>query len=116
MPTIISEGPHDPVILKLVRKLKEENPDHEIYVNMKIKGQKILLLQNGNSYRPDIIDETAKIVYEVHFKGERKEESYDLLPDGWTAVDVFITQSPASSAIVVRTLDMRTAKAEFGEL
>jgi hypothetical protein len=74
-----------------------------------------LLLNDGTDYYPDIIDCTAKLVYEVHWKGERKEESYQKLPDGWHGVDVFVTDSVSPSVIIVKMPGYKIARLDCGK-
>lgn len=108
---------HDLVIVKLGQHLRKENPDHKYHINPKMKSKKkYITLRNGKHYYPDILDETGNVVYEVHWHGGRKEEHFDGLPDGWQAVDVFITHSMASSVIVARMPDFAVAKGEFEKL
>ena len=59
-------------------------------------------LVDGSMYYPDIIDKSAKLVYEVHWKAERKEEAFDKLPEGWKGVNVFIDDSSSPYSVVVK--------------
>lgn len=80
---------HDAVVIALARQLKN-NCRHDVIANPKFKRQGSGTLILDKPYYADIIDETAKIVYEVHWKGERKEESFYDLPPPWKGVNVFI--------------------------
>lgn len=93
---------HDSVVIRLARELKKKYPSHEIRANPQIKRQERLQLIDGNTYYPDIVDKSAKLVYEVHWKGGRKEESFDKLPEGWKGVNVFIDDSNTPCVIVVK--------------
>ena len=94
---------HDSVVVYLARLLKKRHPDHEIVPNVKYRRKRQgPLLRNGLAYYPDIADYSSKIAYEVHWKGSRKEASYDGLPEGWRGVDVFITDSSNPFCVVVK--------------
>ncbi|AIF82949.1 hypothetical protein NTE_00873 [Candidatus Nitrososphaera evergladensis SR1] len=94
---------HDRVVAKLARCLKEKYPLHTIEPNVKYRRKRQgPPLRNGRDYYPDVVDYTDKIAYEVHWKGSRKEESFDWLPEGWKGVNVFIDDMSNPFAIIVR--------------
>lgn len=66
-------------------------------------------LKTGREYYPDVADYTAKLAYEVHWKGERKEESFDSLPEGWKGVNVFIDDAGTPFTVVVKMPGFKTA-------
>ncbi len=106
---------HDSVVIRLGRKLKEMYKGHEIKVNPQIKKQECIKLQDGEPYYPDIIDKTAKIVYEVHWKGGRKEEKFGKLPEGWRGVNVFIEDCDTPCTIIVKMPGFKYASISANE-
>lgn len=109
---------HDAVVVHLAADLKKKYPDHDIIPNVKYRRTRkaVPLRKEGAMYYPDVVDMTDKIAYEVHWKGDRKEESFDSLQDGWTGIDVFITHPGAPRSIVVKMPGFEAVFAEFKEL
>lgn len=110
---------HDSVVIKLAKKLKELHKDHEIIINPQIKKQGSIRLIDGTIYYPDIIDKTTKTVYEVHWKGKRKELEFDKLPVGWQGINIFIDDSTTPYTIVVKMPGFRYVivdNVEFSDL
>lgn len=99
---------HDKVVIKLAQQLRQKYSDHKLSVNPKFKrqggGPKL-----DNPYYADIVDETAKIVYEVHWKGKRKEANFYNLPEPWKGVNVFIEDHDTPFTIVVKVPDVEFA-------
>ena len=60
------------------------------------------MLSNQKPYFPDIIDMTMHFAYEVHWKGGRKEEPFDFLPEPWKGINVFIEDFDVPETIIVR--------------
>jgi hypothetical protein len=102
---------HDVVVVQLAKQIRQKYPDHKLSINPKFKrqggGPKL-----NNPYYADLVDETAKIVYEVHWKGERKEASFYNLPDPWKGVNVFIEDRDTPFTIVVKVPDVEFALIE----
>jgi hypothetical protein len=86
----------------LISQIKTIRPSHRIVANPQIKKLQSINLPNHGAYFPDIIDFTAHLVYEVHWKGERKEEPFDNLPASWRGVNVFIVDFDVPETIVVK--------------
>lgn len=99
---------HDNVVIRLAQQLLAKYPDHKLSVNPKFKrqggGPKL-----ESPYYADIVDETAKIVYEVHWKGQRKEASFYNLPEPWKGVNVFIEDWDTPFTIVVKVPNIEFA-------
>jgi len=95
---------HDAVVVHLAAALKKKYPDHDIVPNVKYRRtRKAVPLREATArYYPDIVDVTDKIAYEVHWKGSRKEESFDSLQDGWKGVNVFIDDSSTPFSVLIR--------------
>ena len=114
-------GVHDTVVVKLAKRLKKENPGDDIAIDApRVKRQRRgLQLRDGTTYIPDIANFTQKIAYEVHWRGERKEDLPGKLPEGWRVVNVFIDTAWSPETIVVRYPGLtfkRITPEEFEEL
>lgn len=103
---------HDSVVIQLARRLKTEQPSHKIIANPKFKKMGPLRLTNQKPFYPDIIDLTTHLAYEVHWKGERKEEPFDYLPEPWKGINVFIVDFDVPETIVVRMPGFSFARIE----
>lgn len=102
---------HDMVVYHLLKALQKKYPRNRFSVNFKIKrsGGGPLVLLDGSPYLADIADEDDKIVYEVHWRGERKEKQFDNLPPPWKGVNVFIDDWNTPFTIVVKVPDVEFA-------
>jgi len=80
---------HEKVILELARKLQTYNPDANIVANSKFRKKHHRVPDMTVDYYPDVIDLTNNVAYEVHVYGNRAEQSWDNMPQGWRGVNVF---------------------------
>lgn len=97
----LHKDPHAILTLKVARWLKEENPDDEIGIYFKKKVPK-MILTNGKEYFPDLWNKTKKIVYEMHYRGQRKGEEFENLPNGWKGVNIFYDERDNPETIVIK--------------
>lgn len=94
---------HDTVVLHLAQHLKKKHPENDIRPNVIWrKTREGPPLDADKSVYPDVVDYTAKLAYEVHWKGSRKEATFGSLPEGWAGVNVFIDDAANPYSIVVR--------------
>ena len=112
---------HDTVVVRLAQRLKRESPSDDIAIDApKVRRERRgLQLRDGSTYIPDIINFTRRVAYEVHWRGERKEDLLDKLPEGWRLVNVFIDTAWSPETIVVRYPGLtfkRLTPEEFEEL
>ena len=80
---------HEKVILELARKLQTDNPDANIVANSKFRKKHHRVPDMPVDYHPDVIDFTNNVAYEVHVYGNRAEQRWDNMPQGWRGVNVF---------------------------
>ena len=80
---------HEKVILELTKKLRANHPGADIQPNSKFRQQHHKVPDMPVDYYPDVIDLTNKVAYEVHVYGNRAEERWDKIPEGWRGVNVF---------------------------
>lgn len=93
---------HNILLIKVAQFLKNENKDDVIIADMKSHNRPTITLKSGKPIYPDIINETKKIIYKVHVDGERKEEYFNDLPEGWKAVNVFYDEALNTETLVVK--------------
>jgi len=94
---------HELTIVKLWKVLKREYPDEDIWMNTAYRHEKRTV--PGTNMIPDAINFTKQVAYEVHWKGERKEDHFENLPAGWRGVNVFIVDIWETSDVYVLTLN-----------
>ena len=78
---------------KIVEYLKARN--YKVFVGG-------LSLKSGRRIKPDLmaVNGSEKLAIEITWEGERKEDYFDDLLDGWTGVNVFITKNRSKDFIV----------------
>ena len=96
---------HETTIPALYRLLKSEFPEDHIWINSRWRT-KHRPVPETNIY-PDVVNGTQRIAYEVHWKGERKEDNFQELPPGCRGVNVFIVDIWQTDDVYVMTLDHR---------
>jgi len=93
---------HEVLLNKVARWLKNENKSDDIRADQVSANRPQIILRNGKTIYPDIINNTKKMIYEIHVKGERKEDYFDLLPNGWRGVNVFYDEPMNPETIVIK--------------
>ena len=81
---------HEKVILQLVKWLRKNRIGNDIQPNSRFKREHHRVPGMAITYYPDVIDRTDLKAYEVHVAGNRKEDKFALLPQGWTGINVFV--------------------------
>ena len=99
----LHKDPHEISIINLGKVLIRDNPADDIRANSAIPRKKKTV--PGTNIYPDVINFTKKIAYEVHWKGNRKEEQFDNIPEGWRGVNVFIVGKRESEDVYVLDLN-----------
>ena len=89
MPSDRMKRLHEKVILEHTKLLRSENPNADIQPNSKFRKKHHKVPDMPTDYYPDVIDLTNKVAYEVHVYGNRAEERWDKMPQGWRGVNVF---------------------------
>lgn len=84
--------------------MNNENKSDGIRADQVSENRPQIILKNGKTTYPDIINNTKKMIYEIHVEGERREDCFDLLPNGWRGVNVFYDE-PMNPEIIVIKLD-----------
>jgi len=95
------KDPHALYTLKVAQWLKNNNPHDEIRTYFQKKAPN-LTLDNGNNYRPDICNRNKQQVYEIHYRGLRKEEEFSNLPEGWVGVNIFYDEFVCPFTLIIK--------------
>ena len=98
------------MIVKVGQYLHKKYPNSKLNLDVKAHNRPKITLTDGKEIYPDIMDETRKRIYEVHVKGQRKEDYFDKLPEGWYGVNVFYDKWMCPETIVQSIIKLKYLK------
>ena len=101
------------MIVKVGQYLHKKYPNSKLNLDVKAHNRPKITLTDGKEIYPDIMDETRKRIYEVHVKGQRKEDYFDKLPEGWYGVNVFYDEWMCPETIIFKEKIQRIQEIEW---
>lgn len=101
----VDKDPHAIFTIKVVQWLKQIDKNDKIRTYLQSSSQ--LENKDGAPYKPDIVNYTKKIAYEVHYRGDRKGNEFENLKEGWRGVNVFYDEEPNTETILIKETSHR---------